>query len=369
MDGSSSPTAGAFTAPHTLVLHGREMPAGSILCAIDCAADPLNVLAPVKKILEVIDARLASLLPGKQLVVLMGEAHSMPTHHAMQALLLQHLQAAGENFTVNIEQSHNSWSMIAKQDMGLTLPGDLVYSPGKYDADGQAVLSAYLGYKKISVSPVSVLNKKAFCFFKNVKTCFNDTALTQKSMIDLKNSTVYEAATEYFSKIDLSLPQDIYFTSKEGLVIRNAVMAQLALAHADRHSSNLIIQSTGRAHVMGDKIIEHEYKHSLCAQFKALGAEVLMVAPTSKEFGLNKIPPEAAGVMRDCIVVDGLKEYEFGLHDDMNRSTEEEWAFLQQINKASGGQMPLVDVLSDRDPYQKAAYKHAADLIERYNLS
>jgi hypothetical protein len=359
-------------AQHTKIVEGQDMPEGSILCTVDCSADPLNVLYPADKIMEVIAARRAAIGPDKKLVVLMGEAHSMPTHQALTALLLQQLHQntkskLGENFTMNFEFRHNYCSLLTSVGMEMAVPEGLFYTPGQYDRSGKALLLASLGFFEPSASPVSVLNSFALCDALEIPTCFNDAAKTNQSTLDLKDPVTRQAAEEYFARAKQNMPQDIYSTSPEGMAIRNMIMARQALEHAEYHQANLILQSTGLAHGLGHEQDKDLFAHSLYQKFTDTDADVLVVVPTSQAFCLNNVPPEARATIRSSvIIVEGLAENEFGVNPGMNPSLKEEWALLNEINKASSGKMKLADVHNNRDLYYKAAHQEAADLIRRY---
>jgi hypothetical protein len=201
------------------------------------------------------------------------------------------------------------------------------------------------------------------CHDRGIATCFNDAAKTESGALDLSDPITRQAAHKYFAAGSIEIPQNIGANSASGLAIRNAVMAELALAHAQRLESNLIIQPAGLTHVMGNSQDRDLYPDSLCAEFNKRDAAVLMVVPTNKWFGLNDIPSDAAAAMKDVIAVDGLAEKVYRQSPSMNPS---EWKFLQRIKNASGGEMYLRDVLNERCLFANAAFRHARALLAKY---
>jgi len=298
------------------------------------------------------------------LVILVGEHHKITSQKEFQHLVLARFLEAGVNFTFNVELPFNFLEMAHT-----IFPEELKYRICDFDYKGRAALSTYVGCFKPGNTPEAELDLMAFCYNSGLSVNFNDAA-----------------RTGCFRYLDLNEPENKSFARKTWwfesgshyvwnpnvMSHRNRTMVSRALKHARR--APVIIQQAGADHIFGSEISKYDYKHSLCAQFKAAGAHVLPVFMTSKLniCGINLIPVEAFTDLSRSVIIDGLNEEFFDrqgrpLSETASAQTPEE--LIHSIHKASSNEISFTDIAGNKEHYYNVALRDAEEVCYRAKLS
>lgn len=351
---------------------------------INCSANPYDLRPATDLIVDTIHERLTEMPEDKPLVVLMGEEHNTPTHHALQKMVISRLFSGKQHFTFASEHPHNfSASRLTIGNIKTSdFPTDILNQWNLLDNEGQDNLCTYLANSYIGLySPVSCKNLYAFCYHNKITSVFNDAAYYKDKKdpknrknnlyLDLNNPMTMIAKKVYGTK-----KQKINVTSREGMAIRNIAMAFMALSHAEANHSPLVIQKTGLAHVFGDvsfnnkgeKIHCFPYQESLYATYKRTGAEVLAVFPTVKKhrYGINHLPENAYNELSRSIVIDGISDKGFRFHKLLSYFRHREKSFIKKLQKESGGELEFFDVANNKGYYRNRRKGHAANILEAY---
>lgn len=340
---------------------------------ISCRND-LDDLRPAADIIIRTAYNLRKRLPENQpLVILMGEEHDISAHNILEQLVLQRaLKIWGrDNFTFATEQVRNMWGILAKDLTSMDIPGEIYYNSNDYDIDGRASLSSFLGCMESEYSPVANDCLKNFCYQKGIKTIFNDASrrkscrnaepqahdslFEQESYLDLDDPLNKKVLEEYrkirakngniFSEISISS------TSREGIAVRNMVMAQTALNHARIHEAPVIIQQVGREHLYGNDKENVPFEESLYHIFNRSGAAVLPVFIITKpESSFFRMPGRALSeAMQHSIVIEGMNQERYYSRSEAElrgisfRKGQEMKFIAGQLNKASGNEIEIYD--------------------------
>lgn len=330
----------------------------SSLYEIDCSADPADPRPAVDIICDRITELLSAAPGNKPVVVLMGEAHVISAHTALQQTLMARLIREGIRFSVNIEApGHNLFPGAT------TTPGPEKYQYYDLDAGGRVSLLNYLTFKD-KWAALSHDSLCSFCYRGSISTRFNDTANDSLGSIDRNDPYTADILKDYPEPKDKTTST----SSPLGVAIRNRVMVKRALDHARDTKTRLLLQIAGRSHVFGDDIRPADsFKHedSLSSLFTKAGAFVLPVyIETQPLYHLtchgmipSKIPPEAKSILKESVVIRGLSEQQFLGEDDI----QEELKFLIGLENASGGEYELLPAGPLSSPEKtKACYSGAA---------
>lgn len=361
-------TAEGLAAAETYMFRaGRDMPPGAIRWRVDCSVNPLNILMPAQRIVDAIKERRRELGPGKKLVVIMGELHCSAAHILLQKMVAQLLKRGAEtqNFTMSFERAYNAWWHEAKE-RGIAVPEELKYDFLHHDPKGEAALTCDL--RKDGWRSISELELYKYCYVAEIRSQFNDVSLVNDGSCDMQDPATCQVAKQ----LGHSLPGRFLPESPRGMAIRNVLMAERALQHSAHHKSDIVVQTTGLAHIFGEKstAVEEElpYRESLAARFQECGVDVLPVFITHRRAvcGLNSYPEAAAEtIARSGLCIDGLDESLFN-NGPRNEYSEFERNHIIDIQHASQNALESVGILADTSNYRNISAMAVQRLIERY---
>lgn len=272
--------------------------------------------------------------PNILLIVIVGEAHNLPSHNAfLQALLTsciaQQNQDPSKSFALGHEKQCNfrEW---AHQEFKLGLSEQTLTAP---DLDGRIALETFLNAPDHSYSPLSKKALAKLCLEHHISTSFNDLANVSKrhenglayAIIDQSDEAtqaiVKKYAPEHPAEKEITrYSQDEMDDLSLGITLSNRSMVENALAHINRTKSRFYLQSCGLKH-------QDELSHF----FQEAGCAVLNVACND-----NTI------VLEDVTNRPGWSIEIQNMNDDIcnnHRSVfyEPEDVTRRQINDASGG--------------------------------
>ena len=364
----SRPMGAAFE-PSDRFIAGRDLPPGTLGWHVDCAPNPMDLRPAVETILRALDETRAKGTDGKPLMVLFGEVHSVPAYCHLLPFVANRLHARGEDFVVAQERPFNLWAEATAWGMEPSVPEDLLRQPSYlYDETGRGAVLSALCCVQIGMAPVSTHNELAFFQDKGLKVVFNDVARDRFLLeIDLENPVVARAMQAQPRRNHLHC-DGRNSTAPEGIAIRNAVMADLAVDFARRHKVPFILQQTGLTHLFGNETDRRAcaYADSLHAMATHRGMEVLAVLPTNHHYkcGLNLLPSGAQRALKDTVVIDGLAEDEFG-HEYKDPAMEK--AHLCEMLTASGNEIPFYDVGANLEEWRGRAREEAKNILEKYD--
>lgn len=376
--GRASPTPGSFN-PSTTFLAGRDAPAGSIGWQVDCSGNPLDLRPAVETILRAIDEILPTVPSGSPLVVLMGEAHTMPAQILLLPLLATRLAERGSRFSVAFEDSYDFW---ARQAQGI--PETLRQEPWHlHDADGLGVLSVDLACTIRNYAPCSSAETKATVYDLvrqsegRVKALFNDAAKTEDYELDFSDPMVRSFLKRNWLRAMFfrSIRQG---ASVYGMACRNDIMAKLALEHTHRYNVPVLLQKTGDHHVLGHGK-RLPFGDSLYSCLLRESATVLPLIHQGVDCDDPKrgLPSAAYGVLRHSVVIRGLSDARFGLEEWeesaglLNQGWEQkaaEISFVRALLRESGLSPKFRDHTTD--PFECAQWRtkaksHADQILNR----
>lgn len=317
---------------------------------IDCSANPYDLRPAAEAILTRALDMLSQRTNDKPVVILMGECHIASAHIALQQMVAQSLKESEQNFMVGVELPHNAWSVIARDDMDIDVPDGLYYSPNDLDDGGQASLTAYLSHDGTDGAPVAHQNLYSYFLNNRIPTFFNDAAKT-KAGLDMNDPLMVHEEI-------VVQPKDIAGAMKA----RNKIMASLGDKYAKATGADIILQTTGMAHILGDEADHSSPDDSLMAAYEKAGFHVLPVFVNS-EFNM-KVPKEAADKLSAAITAKGLATDMFLVMEE-----EEEEDFLLQLSEQSGGELVVYDTLDEVDKCRETVKAISAMLVEKYRGS
>jgi hypothetical protein len=364
--------------PSDVFKAGRDMPPGSIRWHMDCSADPLNILAPAQMIVAAIKQRMAELQPGQKLAVLMGENHTMPTHNLLPQMVMQLLRADPKtsNFVYLMELPYNFWSQVVNTVMKVKLPEELEFATGASDLIDQANQMSLRGFECTPNAPNTLFHTMRWIAHQGIRVRFNDVSrdyfwLQQKDML-IQSLCKENRITESIREIKLNSPQ--------GIRIRNHFMAVLGVEFAQAHSADVIIQSTGLDHALGNCFERFAFEHSLAKTYGQRDIDTIPVFLTTDitklhiskggktyKMGMNILEPEAIRFLqKKGVVIDGIKKVKFSTDEDV----DQEFDYLRSINAASGNMLELTDDLEKEVPENKNRAKELIlRIIDEYNCN
>lgn len=279
------------------------------------------------------------------LVVILGEAHDNPAHHAHHMLVLDGLKdwQRAERFpgTAPLILCHELEHTSLKQAFG--------HITGvKPTAESGALLTA--------ADPLGKMNAKTYLgFFALFQSDFSKATLlrtTQDSGIlnfftdcdkdegRLSTSDPETAQAIAANGCDTKTPIDAI--SEEGVRIRNDHMARKALHHARDCRARIVFQQCGNAHVVGLDDLHtgteiYKAKDSLSAAFKKLGASVLAMPQTGSALETMDVSAHHALGDEEFFAVEKLPAHSTAYNPFTNQALPgaEDGAFTSRAHEAA----------------------------------
>lgn len=338
---------------------------------ISCAADPYDpepVAACLFDRLVALDKSTPQ--DSGPIVILMGEDHTLPmTVAGFPVALLQKMEECWPGRTLAaMEQPHNFLTRIMTALSDETIPGDLIYRTGKYDPDGQAVLSGYMGGWPSGMAPVAHHNLMAWCYHNRVSTLFNDAAMEDDFSLDFRDPLTRAVAGGDRGRAHAEDP--------DGMAIRNTVMERLGVWRARTLKKRFILQSTGRNHVFGNTLDGDAFEDSLHeAYLRAGAAAVLPFFPVirSDAYSVNRLSAAALSALRGAVIADAFSEKRFYARWYVEQQREKgiilpfedgaEWEDVQRIKLGPRGHF---NVAVNEAAYGDLCRDHVREVLARY---
>lgn len=305
----------SLTDPFSRVSHNVPFGSYKVGTVVNCKPNPYDLRPAVAAILEAIDARRKTLAKGQKIVVLMGEEHATSSHILLQLFLIDALRKRGERFTVSIEQPHNLW----KYNKALPDAGYI------FDPAAACALSKFLAFYAADVCPVS--HRKFYQYLLNNKNLvvFSDAARKEsagKRFLDQADPITRLFIQRHASNQETSSQKEISTgPNSPGTKIRNHMIVDLTLGHANRHEADLVIFCGGSNHILGydfpgfPELGKEPYSTSLTSLFKQVCALPIPVMPESYLIGFQSsigLEHDALRQLESSIYIGGMKKDKFG---------------------------------------------------------
>lgn len=241
-------------------------------------------LAPAYHLVrDAVQREIDAMAADETLVVLMGETHTMPAHRMIHAALLSYLAdrrdrapaGPARRFVVCHEMPYNFLDEAVRRIYRIDTPAAFHDRLHEDDGEGRGGLRAALPLVSRSQALLFRL-----CLKRRILSCFNDVAYRSNVWIHFSDPVASRLAQEkygvYLALEGLSLTPEIDGDSR-GFAVRNAAMAERALACARRHRARIIVQRCGANHIYGNEMKAMAYRDSLCAHFNRAGCRVIGV--------------------------------------------------------------------------------------------
>lgn len=290
------------------------------------------------------DARAA----GEPLVLLIGENHGAAAHQVIQILVLKKLKESGRKIAVGLELPHNSllrgyYSSLGRYREQNEKIAALEKHAASCDPDGAFTLKCNLGTAHFFAANMSKKSLLKFLHDKKISTGFNDAAITNpinededvEPILDLSDDLTQRAAVNTGYKAN----EKIDAVSSSGMHIRNALIVERALDHAQRSHAEIYVQNCGTLHVAGtkaNKAITHPYEHSLSALFRRVATPVLNVPLLSADFSAGDMSKNH-GLAPDEMILNIKPPGPILYYPEWDlMATEHEWKHLNRLLRESG---------------------------------
>ncbi|WP_435641791.1 hypothetical protein [Micavibrio aeruginosavorus] len=336
---------------------------------IDCSANPYDLRPAADLIIQAAGRRRAELPPGTPLVILIGEKHPCSAHGELLHMVAQKWTSAGQRFCMGYELDSNNLVQVMTTNMGDLghLDSDDILA---LDTDGAAGLLSYMTQCVVANdAPETQLNLMAFCHENKIPSIFNDAARDfagQGEMyLDMQNR--FNAAVA--PACGVTKKNGIHMYGVGGIGIRHQNMAQRGVAFAASHGVDMILQNTGRSHVLGRKYDNFDTRVlSLTEAYQAAGAVVVPVFITTQGYdgGIDTIPQDRRTHLKDGVVINGLADDEF-LADNDNAGAER--AFIEKLHRESGCLTQSFDAERHMERNIEAIRNHCDRILTQYHAN
>jgi hypothetical protein len=236
------------------------------------------------------------------------------------------------------------------------------------DTDGAAGLLSYMTQCVVAKdAPEAQLNFMAFCHANRIPSIFNDAARDfagQGEMyLDMHNR--FNAAVA--SSCGVTKKNGIHMYGVGGIGIRHHNMAQRGIAFAASHGVDMILQNTGRSHVLGRKYDNFDtHVLSLTEAYQAAGAVVVPVFITTRGYdgGIDTIPQERLTHLKHGVVINGLADDEFSGDNDHLLA---EHTFIEKLHRESGCLTQSFDAERHMERNIETLRKHCENILTQYH--
>lgn len=348
----TKPDAQAFNGPSSTFHNGE----GVSPYFVSCANNPMDLRPAVDIIMKRIADVLGKTDENTPTVVLMGDTHTVPAHVELQHLVAAQLLKMEQKFAFNFEMPNNFIETIAAKNLNKPFPRYLKSRASDYDLDGKAILSGFMGFHTLP-SPAAHNDLFAFCYKNSIPFQFNDAA-RKSHLIDRYNKQNKEAKTKYSGPV-----KNFEIEDPDGMAVRNHVMVERALTHAEKVGTNLILQGCGINHIFGNYSDKSRYEDSLSALYKQAGAQVITVLPVTKldNWGINMFPEAAYKDITQSIIIADMDGKYFVYGDEPNL----ELNHIHDLRMQSGSETSFIDVATKKEEYKNAATKHIDEITEK----
>lgn len=244
------------------------------------------------------------------LIILMGEDHDCPVTRMMQLAVLHKCVEAGLKPAYGIECSYN-------------VPKTLKYRED-FDSDSQvqnifndaAALPHCLTNEFFTAtSTVWMEHIAQYCMQQGIPVSYNDAA--RNPLADVCTDAQDPLTIEIAQKLGVKEDDKRYFcsTTREGIFLRNVIIAQNAMDQLERHKPDVLVHMLGASHVMGELHGEggaqFPYSQSLHPIFKLAGYPVISFLPFDPA---ARIPSDAP--LDDCVAVTGWENARCRFYSD-----------------------------------------------------
>ncbi len=289
---------------------------------VDCSANPYDLRPAVAGIVarvEQVSNHLRSIGSHQKIVVIMGEAHPMPSHILLQAAVLKALQEK-HRLVFGYEEQHDFLGRAVE----IFLDEDLSYAEKAalrdLDHDGKKSIMGFLSFFKAPLSPVATNLIKSFMLNSTIPYVATDAAgVRGKAYILDRNDPLTKSFIPKQAWYSPLLGRDISMILQRGLAIRNKMMAHLTADFMKAHDADIGVQHCGKVHVLGRdypfpfNFLSDKYENSLHAVFSQAGLLPIPVFLECKAFRSSKLSREGLNALNDGIPIIGLAEDKFKL--------------------------------------------------------
>lgn len=309
--------------------------------------DPHDIRPVVDAVMAEVQAIADTLTPSPKqpIAILIGQQHDSEIHHMLvQGLLgrlMDHpLTQGGDNLTFNYELPHNIGFVMARNHALKIMTSDRFLAGDP--AEDERTLKLVMRYYAATDEPATFNNLLAFCLVNRISTRFQDAAMIHRPgkgntlYLDQDDPKARQVITEFMPDL-LDIP--LSAVSVPGMLVRNMLMVQGALAHAVDKDSPILVLASGSSHILGHgKTADHGFFGSETHLFYIRGGYPIPVVIPDL-YKVEYIPPEAQQFLGFGILVDGLSQESvlnmFTRTGKLDRKRETQ--FMEKVDRASGG--------------------------------
>lgn len=295
----------------------------------DCSSDPFDVRPLTTAIMESANFILERLPADVPLVIIMGEAHNIPSHSIARAHLLKTLKSQFETNT-NLRFAYGIEDHLSRIDREFFAKSPL--SEAKIRISGNIN-----GFGLALAAPLTSQAMAKFLYEEAIETQLNDIRAERNpdifgTVIDQKDpetkNFVVKHAPEFVDK-RIIRSSDFGYDNRLGLMLSNRMMVKKVTQHIKNTQSKIYVQHCGLTHTFGDRQLANllgsaiPYNESLTYYFREAGYGVLTVMPD-----FTHIPYASIETMDNTVLAEGL--------DQTKVNNTNEAVLLERLQRISG---------------------------------
>jgi hypothetical protein len=270
---------------------GKKAGTPAVLSPEKLDADAASVKARGQKTLAMIRKRRAEMdaegLHDEPLVVILGEAHSVPGHIAHEMEVIEGLAAEGVPVSVALEEDHSLLRRTFDQArwQRKTTPEEETLLQAR-DRDGTLSLAADLAVSERIDADHAQTTMRHYLKKRGIPVCYADEDVQRKNAMRGRDP---EVAAAWAVRDEGPAPDKIDARGTKGVHVRNVLMARRALKFAKEHKSRVVVIICGAVHAagyevdFGGKVESFPARESLAAAVKNEGAKVLALPMITQE--------------------------------------------------------------------------------------
>ena len=265
-------------------------------------------------------------------------------------LVLKKLKESGRKIAVGLELPHNSLlrgyyssNFDRYREEGQQRIAALENHAASGDPDGVLTLKCNLGTTHFFASNMAKKSLLKFLHNEKISTGFNDAAMEISACEDEQTLPFLDFSdriTRHTAvKAGYKTGEEIDPVNPSGMHIRNMLIVERALDHAQRSNAEIYVHNCGAMHVTGAKAddgMTHPYEQSLCGLFKRAALPVLAAPLLSHVFSAGDIPKNHDLAPDEMVLNLNPPTTLFYYPEWDLMALEREWQHLNQLLRASG---------------------------------